>query len=113
MKVTVSPDAREYITTEGRYLRARHPGAARQFLDDVKKLRQALSQFPEMGRQTDEMPAPGVLRFVMGSYLVDYEVGEDDVVILKMRHGRQRPPSVEIEDDFDYEDDASRRFDGP
>ncbi|MCS0457434.1 type II toxin-antitoxin system RelE/ParE family toxin, partial [Rhizobium favelukesii] len=42
----------------------------------MKKLRQALSQFPEMGRQTDEMPAPGVLRFAMGSYLVDYEVGE-------------------------------------
>jgi len=113
VKVTVSPDAREYITTEGRYLKAQHPGAARQFLDDVKRLRQALSRFPEMGRQTDEMPIPGILRFVMGSYLVDYEVGEDEVVILKMRHGRQRPPGIEIEGDFDYEDDASHDYDGP
>jgi hypothetical protein len=44
-----------------------------------------------------------VLRFTMGAYLVDYEIGQNGVEIFSIRHGRERPPGVEIEDDFDLE----------
>ncbi|MCI9866108.1 hypothetical protein RHIZ_09155 [Rhizobium skierniewicense] len=46
----------------------------------------------------------GIRRFVMGVYLVDYEVRRHEIVILTVRHGQQKPPSLTIDDDFDYEE---------
>nr|WP_237350407.1 MULTISPECIES: type II toxin-antitoxin system RelE/ParE family toxin [Rhizobium] len=43
-----------------------------------------------MGKFNDEIPVRGVLRFVMGSYLVDYEVLGDEISIFAIRHGRER-----------------------
>jgi hypothetical protein len=36
-------------------------------------------------------------------YVLDYEVAERELHLLAMRHGRQRDPYVEIDDDADYE----------
>lgn len=47
---------------------------------------------------------PGVLRFVMGAYLVDYEVRRTQILILAIRHGRERPPTVQMGDDTDFEE---------
>ncbi|OQP87533.1 plasmid stabilization protein ParE [Rhizobium rhizosphaerae] len=85
------------------YLGANSPKAAQRFLDDLKQLRRNLKRFPAIGKQTDEMPVPGVLRFVMGPYLVDYEVRPGEIVIFAIRHGRERPPGVSVDDDFDFE----------
>jgi plasmid stabilization system protein ParE len=103
LKITLSPAARETVRAEAYYLRSKSPRAAQQFADDLKRLRQNISRFPEMGRTTEELPVPGVLRFVMGVYLVDYAIRDDEVVIFAIRHGRERPPGVELGDDFDYE----------
>ncbi|MBC7312208.1 MAG: type II toxin-antitoxin system RelE/ParE family toxin [Rhizobium sp.] len=103
MKVLLSADARNYLVSEARYLQARSPQAARQFTDSLKQIKEHLSRFPRMGKQSDDMPVPGMLRFVMGAYLVDYEIRSGAVVILAIRHGQQRPPGTPIEDDFDFE----------
>lgn len=50
---------------------------------------------------------PGVLRLVMGAYLIDYEIGESGVRILAIRHGRERPPGMPLDDDFDFEADGN------
>lgn len=47
---------------------------------------------------------PGVFRFVQGPYLIDYEVRPAVVVILAIRHGHQRPPTLPLDDDLDLED---------
>lgn len=103
MKVLLSADARNYLVSEARYLKARSPQAARQFTDSLKQLKEHLSQFPHMGRGSDDIPVPGVLRFVIGAYLVDYEIRPGAIVILAIRHGQQRPPGTPLEDDFDFE----------
>jgi len=103
LKVLLSAEARNYLVSEARYLQARSPQAARQFTDSLKQLKEHLSHFPRMGRQSDDIPVPGVLRFVMGAYLVDYEIRSSVVVILAIRHGQQRPPGIPLEDDFDFE----------
>ncbi|MCD2175615.1 type II toxin-antitoxin system RelE/ParE family toxin [Rhizobium sp. C4] len=103
MKVTLSPKARDYVKREAAYLGSNSKKAAQEFLDDLKRLRRGLSRFPELGKSNDEMPVPGVLRFVMGSYLVDYEISRGEVLIFAIRHGRERPPGIEIDDDFDFE----------
>lgn len=48
--------------------------------------------------------SPGGLCFVMGAYLVDYEMRDELIVILAIRHGRQRPPGPPIDDGFDFEE---------
>ena len=103
MKVTLSPAARDYVRSEAAYLRSRTPRAAQQFGDDLKRLSDMLGRFPSAGHIAEELPVPGVLRSVMGSYLVDYELNKDSVRIFAIRHGRERPPSMPLDDDFDFE----------
>lgn len=49
------------------------------------------------------MPVPGVFRFVMGDYLLDYDILGEIIRILAIRHGRERPPGLAMDDDFDFE----------
>lgn len=107
MKVILSPKAREYVTSEVRYLKSKSTSAAQEFSDHLKRLRKEPSQFSQMGRTTDEVPVPGVLRFVMGAYLVEYEVRTAAIVIFSIRHGREQPPGVSTHDDFDLEERGS------
>jgi plasmid stabilization system protein ParE len=58
MKVILSPKAREYVTSEVRYLKSKSTSAAQEFSDHLKRLRKELGQFPQMGRATDEIPVP-------------------------------------------------------
>lgn len=104
MKLVVSPLARDYIKSEASYLRKRSPQAVLHFRDDLRRLQKNLLQFPHIGHEAEDLPLPGIRRFVMGVYLVDYEVRRDEVVILTIRHGQQKPPSITIDDDFDYEE---------
>lgn len=55
MKVTLSPKAREYVKREAKYLKSGSPRAAQQFADDIMRLRQGLSRFPEMGKFNDRV----------------------------------------------------------
>ncbi len=104
MKVILSPKALDYVRREAQYLKSKNPAAAQQFSDHLKRLKQGLAQFPEMGKVTEEIPIPGFLRFVMGAYLVDYEISGGILFVLAIRHGRERPPGTPIEDDFDFEE---------
>lgn len=104
MKVTLSPKARDYVKREATYLRSHSLRAAQQFLDDLKRLKGVLGSFPEMGKQNEEIPVPGVHRFVMGSYLVDYEVTTEEVLVFAIRHGREQPPPITLDNDFDLEE---------
>nr|WP_316653246.1 type II toxin-antitoxin system RelE/ParE family toxin [uncultured Gellertiella sp.] len=104
MKVTLSPQARDYVQREAKYLKSKSQKAAQQFNEDLKRLRHGLQRFPEMGKLNEETPIPGVLRFVMGHYLVDYEIVKGGILILAVRHGRERPPGIDLDDDFDFED---------
>ncbi|WP_404944012.1 type II toxin-antitoxin system RelE/ParE family toxin [Rhizobium rhizogenes] len=99
----LSAGARAYIRSEAQYLKDRSPAAALRFLDDLSRLKTNLLLFPQMGFRSDELPVPGILRFTMGDYLIDYEIADDLIEIRAIRHGHQRPPGLPIDDDFDYE----------
>ena len=62
MKVTLSPDARDYVKSEAAYLRKRNIQAAQRFSESLKRLRHDLGRFPEIGHTTEEVPVPGVRR---------------------------------------------------
>ncbi|NTF42216.1 type II toxin-antitoxin system RelE/ParE family toxin [Agrobacterium rhizogenes] len=105
-RIRLSAGARAYIKSEAQYLKDRSPVAALRFLDDLNRLKTNLLLFPQMGFSSSELPIPGVLRFVMGDYLVDYETAGDLIEIRAIRHGHQRPPGQPIDDNFDYEGDS-------
>ncbi|ODS56772.1 MAG: plasmid stabilization protein ParE [Agrobacterium sp. SCN 61-19] len=104
MKVIFSPGARAYVAREAAYLRERNRAAGERFLHDMKQFVTALGQFPSMGQEATDLPLRGLRRFVLGDYLIHYEVGAEAIVILTMRHGRERPPELPVDDDEDFEE---------
>jgi plasmid stabilization system protein ParE len=104
-KVRLSPSAAAYVKSEAAYLKARSIPTARRFLDNLKLLKRNLVDFPHIGHINEETLVPGVFRFVMGEYVVDYEIVGDVIQLLVFRHSAQRPPDVAVDDDDneDYE----------
>jgi plasmid stabilization system protein ParE len=102
-RVAFSVDARAYINAEASYLKARSPAAAVRFRASLSGLKRNLADFPGLGHPNTETIAEGVFRFVMGGYLVDYEVIDGVVFVIAIRHGRQRPPNQPLDPDDDYE----------
>lgn len=56
-----------------------------------------------MGAEAADLPFRGARRFVVGDYLIHYEIGEAAIVILTIRHGRERPPEMPLDVDADFE----------
>lgn len=56
-----------------------------------------------MGQDATDLPLRGVRRFVLGDYLIHYEIGAGAIVILTIRHSRERPPELPRDDYDDYE----------
>lgn len=79
------------------------PVAAARFRASLSGLKRNLADFPGLGHPNTETVAEGVFRFVMGEYLVDYEVIDGVVIVITIRHGRQRPPNQPLDPDDDYE----------
>ena len=62
-----------------------------------------LARFPHSGFPRQDIPVEGIYRIVLGDYRIDYELLDDAVLVLLMRHGRQAEPVLPIDDDADYE----------
>jgi plasmid stabilization system protein ParE len=103
VKVTFSPSAKAYVAREGAYLRERNRAAGDRFRQNVTQFVRALAQFPLMGQEAADLPVRNARRFVLGEYIIHYELGESALVILTIRHGRERPPELPLDDDTDFE----------
>jgi len=106
-KVRLSGDARSFIQREAKYLRERNQAAAATFLNRLREARRNLAEFPKMGRQKAALPVKGSMRLVVGDYILDYDLNDDIIDIVSIRHGRQQDPDLIVEDDFDYEADVT------
>jgi plasmid stabilization system protein ParE len=103
MRVRLSEEAREYLRTEGEYLRHRSPAAARRLLEKMRQARTYLGNFPMMGSASDEGPIPATRRLIVGEYVLTYQVSSELIEILAIRHGRMQAPSPDFDGDFDFE----------
>lgn len=93
-RVVLSIRAGNYISSEVAYLRRHSIRAARRFREIVELVRRNLERFDEIGGTLDAPPIPGLRRLVVQEYLFDYMPG-DPIVIVSVRHGRQRPEAWE------------------
>ena len=56
-----------------------------------------------MGQEATDLPFRNARRFVQGDYLVHYQLSDSAIVILTIRHGREQPPELPLDDDTDFE----------
>jgi len=74
-----------------------------RFLDAIKQLTRNLSSFPTLGHLSEEVLDSNARRIVVGDYLIDYELVENEALVLAIRHGRQMPPNQPTDPDDDFE----------
>jgi len=105
MHVRLSENARAYLVRETAYLRKLNPAAARNLSRQMRTAQRNLAAFGGMGFESEELPIRGMRRLVVGDYLLDYEIVGGEIHVIAIRHGRQLPPEVPLDDDYDYEAD--------
>jgi addiction module RelE/StbE family toxin len=110
VKVRMAGPAKAYLRKEAHYLRQRSPRAADAFLQRMREARDNLRRFPLMGFRKGGLPVPGTRSLVVDTYILDYEVTGDELLITAIRPGQVPESLLEVEDDFDYEDGNGARL---
>jgi len=89
-KVIWSPSSIRDLQSLRGYIGQFNPRAARDIAARLFEAGNSLKDFPRKGR-----PAGGNLRewTLVYPYIIRYEIVGDEVHVLGVRHGRQRPPS--------------------
>jgi toxin ParE1/3/4 len=91
LKLRYTRAALRDIETIRNYIATENPAAAGRVRLSILKAIQLLTEFPFLGRPgrrkgTREKTVAGL------PYLIVYRVSEDELVILRVYHGAQRPP---------------------
>ncbi|MDH4442519.1 MAG: hypothetical protein QE284_19300 [Rhizobium sp.] len=50
-----------------------------------------------------DLPVRNTRCFVLGDYLIHYELDHSAFATLAIRHGREKPPELPLDDDTDFE----------
>jgi plasmid stabilization system protein ParE len=108
-KVRLSDQAKSYLRTEAAYLRHRSQPAADAFLSRMREARRTLGQFPEAGFEKKEITASGIRRYIVGAYLLDYDIRDGDVFIAAIRPAQKPEYTTTADEDFDYEESNTPR----
>ena len=69
-----------------------NPAAARREARKIRKSVLRLEDFPLSGRELETIP--GIREIITGPYHIFYEVGEREVRILRVLHGRRNLPML-------------------
>jgi toxin ParE1/3/4 len=90
MKVRYSQRAADDLVDIFSYIANENPFAAARVVDRIEAVASSLGDRPGMGTVTDQQ---SIRRFpVSGTpYLIFYEVFEDEVAIIHIRHGARQP----------------------
>lgn len=102
-KVVLSTKARAYLNDEAKYLKERNTSAAESFIASVKQARVNLASFPNIGSSKASLRSGALRSLVVGDYILDYQVRKDEILVVSIRHGRQRDVQIDL-DDVNYDD---------
>ena len=86
MKLRISEPAREDLLKIWQHVASKNPEAAERLMRSFKEIFEKLLGFPSLGRERPEL-AIGVRSFAVGKYLVLYQPTDDDLEIVRVRHG--------------------------
>ena len=90
MKVRYTRTIIRQIDTAATHLATQNPQAARGLRDRISAVVALLQMHPRSARETSKR---NIRRFPLGTYpyLLDYSVGEDEIVLRRFRHASRRP----------------------
>jgi addiction module RelE/StbE family toxin len=93
MKVRYTDTALRELDEIFAYIAKNNRSAATSVVGRVESLIAQVTEFPLMAQETD---VPGVRKFPLGRfpYVIYYTVEGDEVVVLHVRHGARRPPTL-------------------
>ncbi len=101
------------MDNETSYLRGRNPSSARGFSQRVKRARETLATFAEVGNTTHGLQVAGGLTLVIGDDLFDYMREDGIVTIIAIRHGRMSQAKPDLDDGNDLDPDIETSPVGP
>lgn len=107
----MSAEARAYLMEERAYLHARSIPAAAAFIARMRKARENLGRFQEMGFGPERLPIPGARRLIVGECILDYDI-HSDVVLISAISPAAKPLALVAYDDT-YEDDLDETPEEP
>jgi toxin ParE1/3/4 len=93
-----SDSAQERLFETLDFIAEENPEAAKRVSEDILRRLEALAEHPRLGRRLREGIDPDLRRFLVGNYIVVYQVREasETIFIVGFRHSRQRQLPEEI-----------------
>lgn len=88
MSYRTTPRAQADLQTIGDYIAERNPPAAKRLIGRFIQHWELLATQPRSGAERDDI-LPGIRHKVTGIYVAFYRVEGEDVVILRVLHGRR------------------------
>ena len=88
-KVVWTFPARNDLLSHLEYLARESRRAASELFERTDAAAKSLADFPERGRTVPELSSAELREVLLGKYRMIYRVGEDEVVIVRLIHGRQ------------------------
>ena len=105
MKLRFSLSALLYMRAEQAYIARFNRLAAKAAVAQIRKAAAMLADHPGAGAEL--FLVPGVRRYVSAPYRIDYVTTGDTIIIVAIRHGRQREVEIEGDDEGFEEPGAS------
>ena len=95
MNLSYSPEAVDDLVRLREFIEEKNPAAARRIAKDLLLGLEKLKIFPEIGLKVERAPDPHRMRdLFIGSYIVRYLIGDGEVVVLRVWHGKETEKDI-------------------
>ncbi len=90
MKVSFTPEAVADLKRLRKFIELKNPIAAQRIANELLSGIEKLKTFPEIGLKVIRAPQPHLVRdLFIGNYTVRYFIGNNEIFILRMWHGKE------------------------
>jgi len=90
MKVSFTPEAVADLKRLRKFIELKNPIAAQRIANELLSGIEKLKAFPEIGLKVIRAPQPHLVRdLFIGNYTVRYFIGNNEIFILRMWHGKE------------------------
>jgi plasmid stabilization system protein ParE len=90
MNLRFSPESVDDLSRLRKFIEEKNPAAAQRIANDLLLGLEKLKIFPEIGLNVERSFEPGRIRdLFIANYIVRYLIGDGEVVILRVWHGKE------------------------
>ena len=90
MNLRFAPEAVDDLVRLRKFIEEKNPTAAQRVANDLLLGLEKLKVFPEIGLKVERAFDPNRIRdFFIGSYIVRYLIGDGEIVVLRIWHGKE------------------------